>query len=149
MKKRNVSIEIKDLSYKYSDGPEALKNIELVIYEGDTIALVGPNGAGKSTFLSHLNGIIEKQRGSIKIQGIQMNKKNIWDIRKRVGLVLQDPEDQLFMSTVFDDVAFGPINMDLPEEQIRKRVRSALRKVGAAWIAGRIEPAKIENQGRR
>jgi len=130
MKERNVSIEIKGLSYTYSDGPTALESIDLKIYHGETIALVGPNGAGKSTLLSHLNGVIPKQSGRIIILGTEMNRKNINEIRGKVGLVLQDPEDQLFMATVFDDVAFGPVNMDLPEDRIRKRVKMALKKVG-------------------
>ena len=111
-------VAIKNLSYTYPDGTNALRKISLKIHNGENVALVGPNGAGKSTLLSHLNGIIPNQNGHIKIMGEALSKKNLRKIRKLVGLVFQDPEDQLFMSTVFDDVAFGPINMGVSEDLI-------------------------------
>ena len=130
MREVKNAIVIKDLSYAYSDGTEALRNISLEIAPGERVALVGANGAGKSTLLSHLNGIIEMKKGSIEILGLPLNRKNLGEIRKEVGIVFQDPEDQLFMAKVFDDVAFGPINMGLRREEVRKRVRTALKKVG-------------------
>ncbi len=130
MKDTVPAIVIKNLSYTYPDGTNALRNVSIEIYKGESIAIIGPNGAGKSTLLSHLNGIIENNKGHIEIMGERLNKKNIRKIRERVGLVFQDPEDQLFMSTVFDDVAFGPINMGMSEELVRKRVKLALKKVG-------------------
>lgn len=121
---------VRNLSYTYGDGTSALEDVSFEVSNGDSVALVGPNGAGKSTLLLHLNGIIQKQSGSIEVLGIPLGKKNAGRIRKRVGLVFQDPEDQLFMSTVFDDIAFGPINMGLPEDEVRERVRWALTEVG-------------------
>jgi cobalt/nickel transport system ATP-binding protein len=129
MEKKKKAVVVKNLSYTYSDGTNALSGVSFDIYHGESIALVGSNGAGKSTLLLHLNRIIENQRGSIEIQGKILNKKNVKEIRKKVGLVFQDPENQLFMSTVFDDIAFGPVNMGLSEKEVHKRVRSALRKV--------------------
>ena len=124
MKVPTESISIKNLSYSYPDGTNALRNVSLKIRNGENVALVGPNGAGKSTLLSHLNGIIANENGHIKIQGKVLNKKNLGQIRKLVGLVFQDPEDQLFMSTVFDDVAFGPINMGFSENQIHRKQKN-------------------------
>ena len=102
------------------------------------MALVGPNGAGKSTLLSHLNGILEKQRGSISICGLDLNPKSLRKIRALVGLVFQSPDDQLFSPTVYDDVAFGPIYQGLPEELIRKRVSRALDMVHMDDYAKRV-----------
>jgi cobalt/nickel transport system ATP-binding protein len=129
MKNHRKAVVVKNLSYTYPDGTNALNRVSFEIHSGESIALVGSNGAGKSTLLLHLNRIIENQRGSIEIQGKVLNKKNVKEIRKRVGLVFQDPENQLFMSTVFDDIAFGPINMGLSEKEVHKRVKSALRKI--------------------
>lgn len=122
-------IEIRDLSFKYPDGKLALKNINLDIYNGESVAIIGPNGAGKSTLLLHLNGIFYGS-GNVKILGMQAIKENIKEIRKKVGLVFQEPDDQLFMPTVFDDVAFGPLNMRMSKEEVLTRVKDALAKVG-------------------
>lgn len=130
MKNNGKPMVVRNLSYRYSDGTSALEDVSFEVSNGDSVALVGPNGAGKSTLLLHLNGILSKQTGSIEILGMPLEKKNVGSIRKRVGLVFQDPEDQLFMSTVFDDIAFGPINMGIPEKQVRERVRWALTEVG-------------------
>lgn len=122
-------IEIKNLSFNYPDGHQGLKNVNFTVCSGENVAVVGPNGAGKSTLLLHLNGIL---RGSstVKICGLVMDDKNLKEIRKRVGLVFQDPEDQLFSLSVFDDVAFGPINMGYSEYEVRQRVSRALEWVG-------------------
>jgi cobalt/nickel transport system ATP-binding protein len=129
MKNNKKSVVVRNLSYTYPDGTNALKKISFEIYSGESVALVGSNGAGKSTLLLHLNRIIENQNGFIEIQGKILNKKNVKEIRKMVGLVFQDPENQLFMSTVFDDIAFGPINMGLSEEEVHRRVKSSLKKI--------------------
>ena len=130
MKNSKKAISIRNLSYTFSDRTEALKNVSLDIMKGENVALVGANGAGKSTLLAHLNGIIKKQRGNIEIMGNCLTEKKLVEIRKRLGLVFQDPEDQLFMATVFDDIAFGPINMGVSRTEVGRRVRSALKKVG-------------------
>lgn len=104
------AIEIANLSYSYPDGQQALRDINLAIETGESVALIGANGAGKSTLLLHLNGIMRSD-GAIKILGLPLNDKNLKQARSKVGLVFQNPDDQLFSPTVFDDVAFGPINM--------------------------------------
>lgn len=137
MEYKRKEVVVEHLSYLYPDGTPALNDVCFEVFAGENVALVGPNGAGKSTLLLHLNGIIENTNGCITIAGKILNKKNVVDIRKKVGVVFQDPDDQLFMSTVFDDVAFGPINMGLSEEKVKERVRMALQKVGLAGFEGR------------
>ncbi|MEK6646720.1 MAG: ABC transporter ATP-binding protein, partial [Candidatus Firestonebacteria bacterium] len=121
-------IEIKNLTYSYPDGTIALKNINLNVFEGESIGIIGPNGAGKSTLLLHLNGIL-KGSGDVRILDFKVEEKNLPEIRSKVGLVFQDPDNQLFMPSVFDDVAFGPINMKLPKEEIVTAVHKSLEKV--------------------
>jgi cobalt/nickel transport system ATP-binding protein len=121
-------IEIKNLSFTYPDGHRGLNDISLVVYPGENVAVIGPNGAGKSTLLLHLNGILQGN-SSVKICGLRVQEKNLKEIRKRVGLVFQDPEDQLFSLNVFDDVAFGPINMGLTESEVKQHVSRALQGV--------------------
>ncbi|MDI6799777.1 MAG: ABC transporter ATP-binding protein [Actinomycetota bacterium] len=125
----NKAVEIRDLKYSYPDGTVALKGIDIDIEHGQSIALLGANGAGKSTFALHLNGSL-KGDGRVMIFGLPIAKNNLMEIRRRVGLVFQDPDDQLFSSTVFDDVAFGPVNMGLSPNDVRKRVLAALSSVG-------------------
>jgi len=123
------AVEIKDLYYAYPDGTVALRGVNLTIEEGESVGIIGPNAAGKSTLLLHLNGILSG-RGEVKIFGLPVEKKNLREIRRRVGLVFQDPDDQLFSPTVFDDVAFGPINMGLKREEVLAEVSRALGEVG-------------------
>jgi cobalt/nickel transport system ATP-binding protein len=122
-------IEVRALVYTYPDGTEALKGVSFHLLKGEALGIVGPNGAGKSTLLLNLNGILSGSSRP-KILGMEVNRKNLPEIRSKVGLVFQDPDDQLFMSTVFDDVAFGPLNMGFPPEDVLKRVESALKEVG-------------------
>jgi cobalt/nickel transport system ATP-binding protein len=122
-------IEIKNLSFNYPDGHQGLKSVDLNVYPGENVAVIGPNGAGKSTLLLHLNGIM-RGNSTVKICGLDVEEKNLKEIRKRVGLVFQDAEDQLFSLNVFDDVAFGPINMGYSESEVRQRVVRALEWVG-------------------
>lgn len=124
----NKVIEVDNLSFSYPDGIRALANLNLELYEGESLGIIGPNGAGKSTLLLHLNGIL-KGKGIVKISGLQVNDKNLSAVRSKVGLVFQDPENQLFMPTVFDDVAFGPINMGFKKEQVKDAVTEALKQV--------------------
>lgn len=124
-------LEIEHLSFSYPDGHQALRDISLVVNHGETLGVIGPNGAGKSTLLLHLNGIIQSN-GSIRVLGMTAVGKNLKNIRSKIGLVFQDPNDQLFSPTVLDDVAFGPLNMGLSAEEVRQRVDWALSSVGMA-----------------
>lgn len=125
----NKVIEIKSLNFKYPDGKVALKNIDIDVYEGESVAIIGPNGAGKSTLLLHLNGIY-RGNSNVSILNMEAVENNLPEIRKKVGIVFQDPDDQLFMPTVFDDVAFGPLNKGVHKEEISAQVDEALAKVG-------------------
>jgi len=122
-------VKIDNLSFCYPDGQQALTDINLTIYRGETVALIGPNGAGKSTLLLHLNGILHSN-GVVKILGRPVDDKNLRWVRSQVGLVFQNPDDQLFSPTVFEDVAFGPINMGYSEAEVRQSVTRALDWVG-------------------
>ncbi|MBM4463336.1 MAG: ABC transporter ATP-binding protein [Chloroflexi bacterium] len=130
-------IKIDRLSFRYPDGHQALRDISLVIGEGETVGLIGPNGAGKSTLMLHLNGVLQSD-GTVQVFGAPPKGKSLKTIRNKVGLVFQDPNDQLFSPTVFDDVAFGPINMGLPEAEIQQRVSQALSSVGMSGYEPRF-----------
>ncbi len=130
------AIVIEDLSFTYPDGTEALKGVGLCAAEGERLGLVGPNGAGKSTLLLHLNGLL-RGTGRVEVGGVEVTDGNLDEVRSKVGLVFQDPDDQLFMPTVFDDVAFGPLNMDLAREEVERRVEDALREVDMLYAADR------------
>lgn len=121
-------IEIKNLNYTYPDRTKALCGLDLTVREGESIGLIGPNGAGKSTLLLHLNGIL-RGKGKIMILGKEIKGNNLNHIRSKIGLVFQDPEDQLFMPTVFDNVAFGPINNGAKKTEIQNLVKNALMEV--------------------
>ncbi len=135
------AVEIESLSYTYPDGQAALHAVNLRVAPGERIALVGPNGAGKSTLLLHLNGILQGQ-GSLRICGLTVEKSNLGRIRALVGLVFQAPDDQLFSPTVYEDVAYGPIYMGLPPEEIDRRVQTALAAVDMQGYAHR-SPARL------
>jgi len=122
-------IRVRNLEYTYPDGTKALKGIDLDIFRGESVGLIGPNGAGKSTFLLHLNGILKGRQGWVEVLGMKVEEKNLIKIRRKVAIVFQQPDDQLFMPTVFDDVAFGPINAGYPQEKVREKVRKALKEV--------------------
>ncbi len=122
-------IRVDNLSFCYPDGQQALTDISLTIHQGGTVALVGPNGAGKSTLLLHLNGIL-RSNGVVKVFGRTVDDKNLKWLRSKVGLVFQNPDDQLFSPTVFDDIAFGPINIGHSEAEVRESVTRALDGVG-------------------
>ncbi|ABR46752.1 cobalt ABC transporter, ATPase subunit [Alkaliphilus metalliredigens QYMF] len=131
------AIMIEGLRYNYPDGTLAIDNISLTIEKQKKIAFLGANGSGKSTLLHHLNGLIIPQEGSIKIMGNVINKKNIREIRKAVGMVFDNPEDQLFSTTVYDDVAFGPRNLGYDEDAVHDCVNKALSLVGAKELQQR------------
>jgi cobalt transport protein ATP-binding subunit len=126
-------VEIHDLHYTFADGTEALRGVTLQIQQGEKVGIVGPNGAGKSTLLLHLNGLLRGQ-GAVQVFGIEVSNATLTPIRRRVGLVFQDPDDQLFCPTLFDDVAFAPRNLKLPEDVVSRRVRQALEAVGLAGL---------------
>jgi len=122
-------IRVSDLSFAYPDGRQALYGVSLEVREGEKVAVVGPNGAGKSTLFLHLNGILRSD-GHVEIAGLRLGDRTLRAIRARVGLVFQDPDDQLFSPTVFEDVAFGPLHMGMAEDEVRQRVGRALAAVG-------------------
>ena len=127
------SLEIKNLAFAYPDGNQALFGVNLTIQKGERVALLGPNGAGKTTLVLHLNGIHETQQGEVLIAGTKVdneNKDTLKLIRSKVGIVFQDPDDQLFMPTVEEDVAFGPYNMGLKDDDLEKVVDESLNAVG-------------------
>lgn len=132
-------IEVEHLSFAYPDGHRALCDVSLTIAPGEKVALVGPNGAGKSTLLLHLNGILRPATGWVRVSSLAVqDKNNLGRVRAAVGLVFQDPDDQLFSPTVFDDVAFGPLYQGLPEAEVRTRVNAALAAVYMQDYAGRV-----------
>ncbi|MDP2932095.1 MAG: ATP-binding cassette domain-containing protein [Chloroflexota bacterium] len=124
-------ISINNLTFSYPDGQPALADISLSVYRGEALAVIGPNGAGKSTLLLHCNGILHTN-GAVTVLGSKVEEKNLKWVRSRVGLVFQSPDDQLFSPTVFEDVAFGPINMGFSEAEVRQCVTRALDAVGMA-----------------
>ncbi len=124
-------ITIDNLAFNYPDGQPGLAGVSLTVHRGETVALIGPNGAGKSTLLLHLNGILHSD-GAVRVLGKPVGDGNLRWVRSRVGLVFQDPDDQLFSPTVFDDVAFGPINMGYVGAEVRQAVTRALDWVGMA-----------------
>lgn len=131
------SIEVTDLSFSYPDGTAALRQVSLHIQPGEKAALVGPNGAGKSTLILHLNGILTG-KGEVRVAGLPVTKPNLGKVRARVGLVFQNPDDQLFSPTVYEDVAFGPLYQGLPLDEVRQRVSEALAVVGMQDYEKRI-----------
>jgi len=128
------AIALKNFSYHYPDGTKALSNINLFVEHHQRVALIGPNGAGKSTILLAVSGFI-KGTGQIFVDGIDVRKKNLRKIRSIIASCFENPEDQLFMPTLFDDVAFGPLNLGLSPEQLKKRVEDTLKKVGLSNMA--------------
>lgn len=130
-------LDLRGVAYAYPDGHQALFGVDLHVHPGERVALLGPNGAGKTTLVLHLNGILAAGAGSVTVSGLPVRKENLLEIRRRVGVVFQDPDDQLFMPSVRDDVAFGPANLGLAPEVIEARVESALRAVGMLDFAAR------------
>ncbi len=134
-------IQVRNLSFTYPDGWQALQAVSFTLHQGEKAALVGANGAGKSTLMLHLNGIlgdVQAANPPIQIAGRPLTRTHLPQIRAQVGLVFQNPDDQLFSPTVFEDVAFGPLHMGLPEAEVRRRVAEALAQVGMADFADRL-----------
>ena len=130
-------MRFKDVHYTYPGGYEALKGVSFEITHGEKVALVGTNGAGKSTLVLHTNGLLLPDSGSVNIGDVPVCKRTLPLIRQTVGLVFQNADDQLFMPTVREDVAFGPVNMKLPSDEVDRRVCEALDAVGASTLADR------------
>ena len=129
-------IEVRGLHFRYDDGTAALQGIDFTLFTSETVALLGPNGSGKTTFVLHLNGLLAGQ-GDIEVCGVRMSASSAPMIRQKVGMVFQDSESQLFMPTVLEDVAFGPLNLGLSALEAEKRARDALARVGMDGAAGR------------
>lgn len=142
-------IEFKDVCYSYPGGVVALKNVSFRISHGEKVALLGHNGAGKSTLLQLTDGLIFPSSGAVDIGGVPVTKKTVSHVRQSVGMVFQNPDDQLFMPTVEEDVAFGPVNMKLPREEVNRRVSSALEAVGCLDLAKRSPVQLSGGQKRR
>ena len=123
-------LDVSGLAYAYPDGHQALFGVNLHVHQGERVALLGPNGAGKTTLVLHLNGILTAGAGSVQVSGLPVAKDNLLEIRRRVGVVFQDPDDQLFMPSVRDDVAFGPANLGVRGAELEARVLDALDRVG-------------------
>lgn len=128
----NIQLSTENLSFTYPDGTQALKNINIEIEKGEKVAIIGPNGAGKSTLFSHFNGLTEPTSGCVKIEDkpISFEKDELLKVRQKVGIVFQDPNDQLFAPTVKEDISFGPMNLGLSYDEVEKRVEDALKMVG-------------------
>ncbi|WP_458402933.1 energy-coupling factor ABC transporter ATP-binding protein [Methanobrevibacter sp.] len=128
----HIHLETKNLSFTYPDKTQALKNVNIQIKKGEKIAIMGPNGAGKSTLFSHFNGLSEPTSGHVEIDGekIVFERDELLKVRQKVGIVFQDPNDQLFAPTVKEDVAFGPMNLGLEYEEVERRIQESLEMVG-------------------
>jgi energy-coupling factor transport system ATP-binding protein len=135
-------IEVKDLSFVYrtgeADAVPALRDVNLKIEPGQLVAIIGHNGSGKSTLTKLLCAVLYPTEGEIRIDGVPVREENQWEVRRKVAVVFQDPDDQLVMNRVEDDVAFGPENLGLPREEIAERVRSSLEALGLEEIGGRL-----------
>lgn len=130
-------VEVSDLHFNYPDGQPALRGVSFRIDRGESVAVIGGNGAGKTTLLLHLNGVLRPGSGVVRVAGLAIARESLPAIRQTVGLIFQDPDDRLFMPTVFDDVAFGLRSRGLAEAEIAARVESALATVGAGHLQAR------------
>ncbi len=129
-------IEVVNLRFRYEDGTAALDGVDFRLSASETVALLGPNGSGKTTFLLHLNGLLQGE-GEVRVCGLKVEKQNLAAIRRKVGLLFQDPDEQLFMPSVLEDVAFGPLSAGVPPEEALRRARQALAQVGMAEACDR------------
>lgn len=131
------ALRVERLCHRYPDGTEALRGVDLAVAPGERVALIGPNGAGKSTLLRHLNGLLRPTGGRVVVWGRPVEPRCYAEVRRRIGYVFQDPNDQLFSPTVLEDVAFGPLHLGLPLEEVARRVRRSLERVGLAGFEAR------------
>nr|WP_246110300.1 ABC transporter ATP-binding protein [Saccharopolyspora dendranthemae] len=142
------ALEISGLVHAYPDGHRALRGVDLRVEPGERVAVLGPNGAGKTTLTLHLNGVLRPASGRLTVGGLAVSSKNLKEIRRRVGLVFQDPDDQLFMPTVREDVAFGPANFGVRGSELDQRVQEALEAVGMTEHAQR-SPLRLSGGQRK
>ncbi len=148
----NAAIDIRGLDYCYHDGTPALRGVNLRVEQGECVALLGPNGSGKSTLLLHLNGILPDEatgHGAVKLFGEPLHRDNLGTVRRWVGLLFQDPDDQLFCPTVQEDVAFGPRQLGLTEAEVAGRVEKTLRQVGLEGFGRRATHHLSQGEKRR
>ncbi|HEV2757612.1 MAG TPA: ABC transporter ATP-binding protein [Actinomycetota bacterium] len=131
------AVEVRGLTYAYPDGHPALTGVDLTVGAGERVAVLGPNGAGKTTLALHLNGILSPAAGSVRVDGYDVERRNLKEVRRRVGIVFQDPDDQLFMTSVGEDVAFGPANLGYAGAELDERVDRALAAVGMSGARAR------------
>jgi cobalt/nickel transport system ATP-binding protein len=132
------ALTLKEVGFSYPESAPALQGINITISPGEKVALVGPNGAGKSTLLHLMSGLFLPRTGEVLVNGTRLTKKDAVQVRRQVGFLFQDPDDQIFMPSVWEDVAFGPINMRLPEDQVKTRVAKAMADCGISDYGDRI-----------
>ena len=143
------AVELREVTYAYPDGRLALDGVDLRVEAGERVAVLGPNGAGKTTAVLHLNGILRPQGGEVLVGDLPVTREHLREVRRRVGIVFQDPDDQLFMPKVVDDVAFGPMNLGLAGDEVRARVDAALGAVGMQEVRDRAPHHLSLGQRRR
>jgi cobalt/nickel transport system ATP-binding protein len=143
------TIAATNVDFHYPDGTVALTDVNLHIHPGERVALLGPNGAGKTTLILHMNGIHLPDRGTVHVSGLPVEADNLLEVRRRVGIVFQDPDDQIFMPTVREDIAFGPQNLDIGGDMLEERIRSAMEAVGVSDLADRAPNHLSFGQKRR
>jgi cobalt transport protein ATP-binding subunit len=146
------ALDVRDLRFRYGDGTEALRGVSFTVAPGESVGLIGPNGAGKSTLLLHLNGLLPESfngAGCVSVEGSPIARNNLRDIRRRVGLLFQDANDQLFCPTVLEDVAFGPRQLGLGASEVAHRVADSLAKVGLAGFERRVTHHLSSGEKRR
>ncbi|OPZ93827.1 MAG: Energy-coupling factor transporter ATP-binding protein EcfA2 [Firmicutes bacterium ADurb.Bin419] len=141
-------LEVRNLHFEYPDGQVAIKDMSFTIYHGESVGIIGANGAGKSTLLMLIMGVLFPKAGEVLVGDVHVTKKTLPMIRQRLGMVFQNPDDQLFMTTVYDDVAFGPRNYKLDEKEVENRVKEALELVGITHLKDRA-PYKLSGGEKR
>jgi cobalt/nickel transport system ATP-binding protein len=129
-------IEVRNLHFRYPDGTQALRGVDFRLEAGETVILLGANGSGKTTFVLHLNGLLQGE-GDIRVCGMKLEKSNLQEIRRRIGMVFQDADEQLFMPTVLEDTSYGPLNLGITPEQAIERARQALEDTGMTAVQGK------------